>query len=169
MDWILDPLVSVGPLRFGMSPDEVAKVIGPPQKSVRAEDEYRNDPDDLAAFAGWSWEHRLDTQKPFPELGYIENQLVEADFFPEHGRLLLDSVSLLDTKRKDVLLFLFSKGGDIYDSGGAILFTSLGLALAPPRLARVEPAINVAAAGIADSEIEEFGYKKVTSPEQLGL
>ncbi|MGF1462874.1 MAG: hypothetical protein ACFB2Z_06880 [Maricaulaceae bacterium] len=169
MDWILDPLVSVGPLRFGMSPDEVAKVIGPPEDAITAEDQYQDDPYQLALFTGYAWEHRAHLDPAYPELSYCENKLIEVDIWPDHGPLILDGKSLFKSRRKDVLRFLFSKGGDVYKNFGAVLFTSLGITLAPPRYAREEPSITVFAEGAFDPLIQELGYKKVTSPEQLGV
>ncbi|MGF1462872.1 MAG: hypothetical protein ACFB2Z_06870, partial [Maricaulaceae bacterium] len=144
-------------------------VIGPPEDTETAEDRYRDDPDDLALFAGCTWERRSRLDPAYPEISYCENKLIEVDIWPDHGQLIFHGKSLFKSKRKDVLRFLFSKGGGVYKDFGSILFKSLGITLSPPRLVRVQPSINVFAEGAFDRFIQELGYEKVTSPEQLGL
>jgi hypothetical protein len=112
MEWLIATFEGMGPIRFGMTPDEVAVALGPPDRSRRG---FR-----LGSFS----EHR-DIRAPI--VRYRDNKVREIEAFYDLGLVKFRGISLFQTDGKQVLRQLEALNGGAIISVGTVLFDRLGL------------------------------------------
>ncbi|TCV65350.1 hypothetical protein [Neorhizobium sp. S3-V5DH] len=112
MEWEIVSFVGMGPIRFGMSPEEVAGIVGPPDRSRRG---LR--PGTFNEFRG--------TKAPI--VRYNENRVREIEAFYDLESVTFQGIDLFHTNGIEVLRRLEELNGDARLSVGIILFDKLGL------------------------------------------
>jgi hypothetical protein len=111
MDWEIVSFEGVGPIKFGMTPGEVEKLLGKPL-AADEDDHYRKEV------------RTVDV----PSVTYEDNAVVEIEAFSEVKNVLLDKIRLFQDPPLDVLRQLeeLNKGARI--NVGVLLFENLGIA-----------------------------------------
>jgi hypothetical protein len=112
MTWLIDSFSGIGPIKFGMTPEDVATHIGAPDRSRRG---LR--PDTFS-------EHR---GTKAPVVRYRENRVSEIEAFYDIGVVTFRGISVFGTNGSKVLRALEELNGGAAISVGIILFDRLGL------------------------------------------
>ncbi|POO53900.1 hypothetical protein [Agrobacterium rosae] len=112
MTWLIDSFSGIGPIKFGMTPEDVAIHIGAPDGSRRG---LR--PDTFS-------EHR---GTKAPVVRYRGNRVREIEALYDIGVVMLRGISVFGTNGLEVLRALEELNGDAAISVGIILFDKLGL------------------------------------------
>ena len=115
MTWLIDSFSGIGPIKFGMTPEDVATHIGAPDRSRRG---LR--PDTFS-------EHR-GTKAPI--VRYRGNRVREIEAFYDIGVVMFRGISVFETNGLNglkVLRALEELNGGAAISVGIILFEKLGL------------------------------------------
>lgn len=112
MEWHVQTFEGMGPIRFGMTPEDVALVLGPPQRSRRG---LR-----LGSFS----EHR-GTRVPI--VRYRDNKVREIEAFYDLGLVEFRGISLFRADGRQVLRQLEALNGGAMISVGIVLFDQIGL------------------------------------------
>lgn len=112
MTWLIDSFSGIGPIRFDMTPEDVATHIGAPDRSRRG---LR--PDTFS-------EHR---GTKAPVVRYRENRVSEIEAFYDIGVVMFRGISVFGTNGLKVLRALEELNGGAAISVGIILFDKLGL------------------------------------------
>jgi hypothetical protein len=115
-DWIIQPYVGVGQLKFGMRPDEVAAILGPPDGSRLIADtsEIRERREQSALQAVYA---------------AGDKRLVELGFSPPIAGLEFDGVRLFAVQSDDALLRAIQHDPSPLSIHGFVVFFGLGLTL----------------------------------------
>ena len=108
-DMNLIPYVGVGSIRFGMTPEKVAAVLGKPDSTT-------------TSGRGELEEHRSEMTLRYDSEG---NELVEISLYPDSG-LNLDGENLYGST--DLTRYLLSKDPNPVECFGFLLFLKLGIA-----------------------------------------
>ena len=108
------PYVGCGPLRFGMTPDEVAKAIGPPEQVLL---NHLKDRVETRAFLNLGFSSRS-----FPTLNHI-------GFGRQMVGLSYERMRLFTEKEENVLKFLVGKDNEPYLYMGFLVFLKIGISL----------------------------------------
>lgn len=112
MTWLIHSFSGIGPIKFGMTPEDVATHIGTPDRSRRG---LRSD-----TFS----EHR-GTKAPI--VRYRGNRVREIEAFYDIGVVMFRGISIFETNGLKVLRALEQLNGGAAISAGIILFDKLGL------------------------------------------
>ncbi|WP_311273689.1 MULTISPECIES: hypothetical protein [unclassified Rhizobium] len=112
MTWLIDSFSGIGPIKFGMTPEDVATHIGAPDRSRRG---LRPD-----AFS----EHR---GIKAPIVRYRGNRVREIEAFYDIGVVMFRGISVFETNGLKVFRALEELNGGAAISVGIILFEKLGL------------------------------------------
>ncbi len=142
MAWLIDSFSGIGPIKFGMTPEDVATHIGAPDRSRRG---LRSD-----TFS----EHR-GTKAPI--VRYRGNRVREIEAFYDIGVVMFRGISIFETNGLKVLRTLEELNGGAVISGGIILFDKLGLTVG--RLDEGPPtghSITAFASGTWNGETADF-------------
>lgn len=115
-DWVFHPYVGVGQVRLGMTPDEVAAVLGPPDDSELIADmgEIREQREQAALQAVYS---------------AGDKRLVELGFSPPIARLEFDGVPLFAARSDDALGRVIQHDPSPLTIHGFVVFFGLGLTM----------------------------------------
>ena len=115
-DWTIHPYVGVGQLKFGMTPDEVAAILGPPEGSrpVASTGELRERREKSALQAVYAAGDR---------------RLVELGFSPPIAGLEFDGVRLFTSPSHDALREILRRDPAPLADVGFVVFFDLGLSL----------------------------------------
>lgn len=109
------PYVGVGQLRFGMTPDEIAKVLGPAEESgLHPSGEFYEDRFDATILTIYS---------------KIDRRLVQVGFSRWAKGVIYKSIDLFSASPDEVLQMLLQDDGQPYESLGFIVLLDLGIAL----------------------------------------
>lgn len=114
--WEIDPYVSAGALKFGMSPAEVVQILGPEQKIKRSP------PHGSRYLFG----------RDQPIAIFDHQNLVEISFTPDVNEpVLYDQEDLFANSEKSVLQFLWQRTGrsETFEIMGFVIFFPIGIAL----------------------------------------
>ncbi len=116
VDWDIQPYVGVGQLKFGMTPDEVAAVLGPP---------------DGSRFNADMQEIRERRRESALQAVYSANdkRLVELGFSSPISELRFDGVQLFSAKSDEALRHVIQHDGDPFVTHGFIVFLGLGITM----------------------------------------
>lgn len=117
LDWDIHPYVGVGQLKFGMTPDEVAAVLGPPDGSRfnASMREIRERRKESALQAVYSAENT--------------GQLIELGFSPSIEGLQFAGVQLFTARSDDALQHVIQHDSEPLVSHGFIVFLGLGITM----------------------------------------
>jgi len=111
VDWTIYRGIGIGPLRLGMSPAEVAAVLGEPENSNRE-------------FDGSVREHRTAA----PILGYVDGRLTDIDAGADLRGVRFEELDVFAASPETVVRRLFDRNGGKALAGlGSVLFLSLGI------------------------------------------
>lgn len=137
------PYEGVGPLRFGMIPDEVEHVLGKPDKVKRN-------------FLGEWTEHR-EANGLVTTFDRETNELVEVGFSPNITSLHYASLNLFSGNPRDTLHELARHDATTYEMVGFIIMLKLGITLAGFQTGeQSDLAVTVFAKGRWDSDIPKM-------------
>lgn len=112
MDWEIVSFEGMGPIKFGMTPEEVAAVVGAPGRSRRG---LR--PGSFNEFRGTT----------APIVRYNENRVREIEAFYDLESVSFSGINLFQSDGLEVLRRLEELNGDAKLSVGIVLFDKLGL------------------------------------------
>ena len=110
MDWDIISFVGAGPLRFGMTPAEVASIVGSPdqiRQGIRSTREARS--------------------KCLPMLYYRSGVLSEIEFYREVENVRFEEIQFFVDDGLECLRYLEARTGGAVVNVGAVLFQNLGL------------------------------------------
>lgn len=161
IDWAIEPRVGVGPIRFGMSPQEVAEILGPFERRHATADSFAPVPELAAKYRDHFEEWRMFEGGPeHPTISYDRDGVKGVEFIHPTDALRLGELRLFGAPRKTVLLALFEIDQDVWDDGEGYVFRTLGLSMANSRHFRNSPTIYVAGAGEFhdEEELEDLEY-----------
>jgi hypothetical protein len=142
MTWLIDSFTGIGPIKFGMAPEDVATHIGAPDRSRRG------------IRPGSFSEHR-GTKAPI--VRYRENRVSEIEAFYDVGVVMFRGISIFEKNGLDVLRGLEELNGGAAISVGIILFDKLGLTAGRlDESSRTEHSVTAFAAGTWDGKTASF-------------
>jgi len=127
-DWIIEPQAGIGPIRFGMRADEVARHLGPVE-FVREIGDGKGRPR-----KGSFTELRSATK--LPVLTYEASGLVLADFMKSARTLSLDGLLLFAEPRQAIIDRLIATSSNVYRSFEGYDFLDYGLTMLSAENAR---------------------------------
>ncbi len=114
MDWDIRPLAGAGPLNFGMTPDDAAKLLGAANRRVERK-------------SGNAQEYRAVSE---PILTFDENGiLIEITFSKEVEKVQLDGLDLFNADWETTLRHIRALDNDLLDVAGSIVSPKLSLSL----------------------------------------
>lgn len=112
MDWEIVSFEGIGAIRFGMTPNEVADVVGPPDRSRRG------------LRSGSFNEFRANRT---PIVRYSENRVREIEAFYDLESVTFQGIDIFKSDGLEVLRRLEKLNGDAKLSVGIVVFDKLGL------------------------------------------
>lgn len=112
MEWFIETFEGMGPIHFGMTPEDIAVAVGPPDRSRRG------------LRSGSFSEHR-GTRAPI--VRYRDNKVREIEAFYDLGVVRFQGIYLFRTDGRQVLRQLAALNGGAMVSVGTVLFDQLGL------------------------------------------
>lgn len=110
MEWNIVPYVGMGPIKFGMNPDEVSEILGP-SKSVTTRGVTLRE---LRAI-------------DMPMIRYRDNKVTEIEAFNKVKNVILDDVNIFDDDGRRILRALETKNNGAKIYVGAVMFETLGV------------------------------------------
>lgn len=138
--WEIKPFVGMGPIRFGMSPTEVAAIIGLPE-STDDDDDYLR-------------EYRV---VELPIVSYENNVVTEIEAFYDVEKVTFRGRQIFDEPGLAILQFLERENGGARINVGTVLFQNIGITCG--RLdegARGDHSVTAFARGLWDDRISRF-------------
>ncbi len=165
MDWIIEPYVGVGPLKFGMSPEEVSEILGEAESTNPSAPAFAGDPILEERFKNHFSEYRLfgNMKTAKPTIQYDNDKLESIDFHKSNSTLQINGLLLFKQTRKAILHELYLMDKEIRETTGGYLFMNLGISLSGPESYSSNPPIGVFAKGVFDLDIIELDYEKLDS------
>ena len=147
IDWKIEPQVGVGPLKFGMSPAEVATILGLAERTLKIADKFIGMPELKKKFKDDTSEYRMfgDVKTMKPTISYRSNKMNYISFEKSHDTLSIFGMNLFKTTRSKVIerLTTESKSVLITDNEYTLYFMDLGISMANIKPSRIEPQISV--------------------------
>ncbi|RYZ81575.1 MAG: hypothetical protein EOP06_23260 [Proteobacteria bacterium] len=110
MGWEIAPFIGMGPIRFGMTPAEVASIIGVPESA---------DED-----GGYLREYRA---IDLPIIAYENNMVTEIEAFSEVENVTFRGRRIFDEQGLAIARFLEEENGGASINVGTILFKNIGV------------------------------------------
>ncbi len=110
MEWEIIPFVGMGPIKFGMNPNEVFEILGPPER-------VREGPGTL----------REARQLDLPIIRYEDSLVSEIEAFHNVENVHYKNVPIFEGDGRSVLKFLEQENGQAEISVGIILLKDLGI------------------------------------------
>jgi hypothetical protein len=162
IDWKISPLVGVGPLQFGMSPEDVAKILGPAEKTHKVDDDFIGLPALQKKFSKDTVEYRMfgDVKTMLPTISYRAGKLNHIGFEKNHNTLSLEGTKLFKTDRKKVIDTItgMCKNVLITDNHYTIYFMDVGIKMANVKQSKIEPTICVWSGDLFDDLYTDPNY-----------
>ncbi|MUO42187.1 MULTISPECIES: hypothetical protein [Rhizobium/Agrobacterium group] len=112
MDWEIFPFERMGPIRFGMTAEEVSAIVGAPDRSSRG-------------LRPGSFNEQRGTKAPI--VRYRENRVREIEAFYDLENVTLRGVQIFQGNGIDVLRQLEEMNGGASLSVGIVLFENIGV------------------------------------------
>lgn len=112
MTWEILPYVGMGPVKFGMTPEEVASLLGPPI-SVRTKNIRRNE----------------QRQRNTPIVRFRNGHVSEIEAYYDVPNVTLNGVDIFKDNPVKVLQFLEERNGGCLEDVGILLFINLGVSM----------------------------------------
>ncbi|TDX83829.1 hypothetical protein EDE05_106238 [Neorhizobium sp. R1-B] len=140
MEWEIVSFEGMGPIRFGMSPAEVAAIIGPPESA---------DEDD-----GSRREYRaIDV----PIVSYEDNVVTEIEAFYEVENVSFRGRRIFDEPGLAIIQFLEQENGGARMNVGTVLFRKIGITSGCiDQRTRGDHSITAFAQGLWDDRLDRF-------------
>lgn len=110
--WLIEPFQGMGPIRFGMPPEEVAAIVGAPDRSRQG-------------LRPGSFREFRDVRAPV--VHYRDNRVAEIEAFYDLQPLIFQQIRIFETSGLQVLRQLEALNGGAMISVGIVLFNNLGL------------------------------------------
>ncbi len=153
--WILRPGDGIGPLSFGMTPEQVAATLGPPT-GVQDFSDWISEAGELEDDI--SFEENRIPENPvhaLPNLTYFENRLTRITLWEAHQSLrIFEKFPYEDEDMSAFVEFLCETSERyVYDNDDAYIFLDHGITLLDENIMGVEEAITVFAPGQYDRYI----------------
>ena len=116
MTYEIIPQVGFGPIKFGMSPQDVHKILGEPSEVTKIIGPYETDLDEIKFNGGlhfeWHGEYPFDGK--FPQITYNNNNVIMISVSKPFGPLIYKSMDLHKAKKRQEFLEALAKDEDIY-------------------------------------------------------
>lgn len=129
IDWAVAPKIGVGPLRLGMSPEEVAAILGEPVKRIEK--------------AKGFLEFRETIPSKLPVLLFEAGKLVMIDFVKQTRSLRLDDLYLFKLKRQETIDALTERATTVFEDFEGYHFLDFGLSMSSAKNFRSEANIGL--------------------------
>jgi hypothetical protein len=161
-EWNIQPLVGVGPLTFGMSPEEVETILGPAETTLKIADNFIGLPKLQKKFKHDVAEYRIfgDVTTMQPTVSYRSGKLTNICFEKIHRLLSLDGMLPFETPRKKVIAQLSKRCDRIVMTSNeyTLYFMDVGINMANTKPSRIEPLIAVWVDGLYDDLYDNPDY-----------
>jgi hypothetical protein len=152
IDWKINPQIGVGSLKFGMSPEEVAVVIGPAERTLKIADNFVGLPELQKKFRNDIAEYRIfgNIATMNPTVSFRSGKLINVGFEKIHNTLSLNGMNLFNTSRRKVIEKLTDSCKKVLmtDNEYTLYFMDLGINLANVNFSKKEPQIAVWSGGL---------------------
>ncbi|MDQ8755165.1 hypothetical protein RCO27_02880 [Sphingosinicella sp. LHD-64] len=149
-EWVIDPYVGVGPLRFGMNATEVAAIMGPPEQILERTEPREDEREQSRPVLN---EYRKLGGTIEPVIEYVAGRVTLIDFPKNTRNLLLDGEDLFKTKRQALIDHLIARSDNVFETFEGFIFLDFGLSLCSAENFRSEPNIGLFARGTSDANI----------------
>jgi hypothetical protein len=147
IDWKIEPQIGVGPLKFGMSPEEVAAILGPTEHTDKIANNFVGLPELQKRYKNDVAEYRIfgDVTTMKPTVTYRSGKMVNAAFDKIHNTLSLNGMNLFKTSRSKVIEKLMELNKNVISTNNeyTLYFMDTGINLANTMFARKESLIAV--------------------------
>lgn len=169
MDWNITPGTGVGPLRFGMTPTEVEKILGPVEKKRIWANMFKDNPEMAAQYGDAVTEYRIfgDADTMMPTTSYLHDRLRSIDFTDAHKTLTLGELNLITDDRNTIIYRLCEIDKDAFRTTGGYIFRGLGLSLNGEDYLDENEGVNVFTPGDMDDFIRREGLPRMTDRPRL--
>lgn len=140
MNWEITPFIGMGPIRFRMTPAEVAAIVGPPE-STDDDDGYRRE------YRAWD----------LPIVSYESDGVTDIEAFREVQNVTFRGRRIFDEPGLAVVRFLEQQNGGVRTNVGTLLFSDIGITSG--RLdegVRSDHSVTAFARGLWDERIGRF-------------
>lgn len=163
MDWTIEPQIGAGPLKFGMTPEEVAEFLGPVDLERDWGAMFRDNKEQYAAYKGSVSETRIfdDVKTMKPTVTYKNKKLEQIELDKAH-KPAFAGIVLTGGDRLEVIRKLYDLDVDVFANHSSIVFCNLGIKLTQPKFYKERPAALVFAKGALDFTIADTEMEKVT-------
>ena len=153
--WDLNPGIGIGPLKFGMTPPQVAALLGPPT-SVQDFSDWADAAGELEDDISFE-ENRMpdNPANALPNLTYFEGLLTRATLWEGHSTFtILGRSPYADEDMSDFIAHLCATSERyVYDGDEAYIFLDLGVTLLDENIMGTGEAITVFGTGQFDRYI----------------
>ncbi|MGU3493001.1 hypothetical protein ACLBXM_03065 [Xanthobacteraceae bacterium A53D] len=155
MNWTIVPYKSVGPLRFDMTPDEVAEQLGPPE-TVSAAMPAGASQELQEKYADHTVEFRLGRSgyEAKPTVRYEAGKAASFDLFDTLKTAEIDGFKLFEHSKRDALQKLKRESKLYVEEVDGYVFFDLGISISNDDMWEDSPPINVFAKGQFDDLLE---------------
>lgn len=141
MTWEILPFSGMGPIRFGMSPVQVADIIGEPDAIDEEDDGYRR-------------EFRSEN---LPVISYQDGQVSEIEAFREVEGVTLAGRAIFGEPGLEVMRFLEEQNGGAMANVGTVLFNDIGITCGRlDESPKEDHSITVFSRGLWDDGLSQF-------------
>ena len=140
MEWNIVPYVGMGPIKFGMNPDEVSEILGAPKR-------VRTSGNSLRESRGLE----------MPIIRYKDNKVTQIEAFYDVKNVTLGDVNIFGDDGLQVMQTLETKNGGAKIDVGITIFENLGITAG--RLDEDVPgehSITAFCKGYWDNDMEDF-------------
>jgi len=111
MNYEIKPQIGYGPIKFGMSPNEVRAFLGKPRRTEAAVHENQSDQEEFEHYGNqhYEWYGQSDEDLTFPQITYADNKVIGITIFKQSGSLVYMGMDL--HKKKNTRHYFFPKSG----------------------------------------------------------
>lgn len=163
MSWKIIPHVSVGPLRFGMTIDEVAALMGPPSHVQEDAIPHGGSEELKSKYEDHRFEFRLaqPASQTKPTIEYQNGRVVSFEIYQELPGVEIGGYAIFDKELKFAIEALKKMSSEYGYNDDSYVFLDLGVSLSNDDVWEYVPSINVFAKGHFDDFVNEAGFELV--------
>lgn len=151
----INPYIAIGDIEFGMSSQEVEKILGKPYKTENVEESASSLAGLQETLKDCVDYHYLVTKKNEIILSFKNGKLLSALFKTSFKQLQLGELNLLENKIDKTIQALEVKSENIFLSDESYYFLDYGITVYIPEYARTYPFIEIFSKNYYDSFIQE--------------
>lgn len=171
MSWIVIPYVGVGDLRFGMSPQEVAEILGAAEEVQGNPIPELASPELHARYHDYTTEFRLGAryEDAKPSVQYRAGKVVSVEVYEQNDTLEVVELLLFKLDKTEVNAGLMARSRHYAVSEDSFIFLDFGVAMSKDDTWEYAPSVNVFARGEFDTHVAEgvaMGTTRVIGAEQ---